>query len=266
MNRLVALMSQRLLLLLLALFIAMPLCVVVAISFNATSRMVFPPDAWSLRWYQDFFSDPGWVAAFERSVAIAALASLLATSIALPLAFIAWQRRSRLARLLSGAGTLPFMLPPVIIAILFMLLWGFLQHVGQIENTIISHGMTFLALPLVLLSLGFKQIDSSLVEAARTLGARQRHIISGIVLPLITPYIASSLIFVAILSMNEYLIAYMVAGFTVETLPVKVFSSLRTGFTPTMCVGAVLFMLVGLMGFIAIAWLDNLPRLLGGKH
>lgn len=259
-------LPQRLLLATLAGFIAMPLCVVVAISFNATSRMVFPPDAWSLRWYVDFFTDPGWVAAFERSLTIAALASLLATSIALPLALVVWQRRSRLATLLSGAGTLPFMLPPVIAAMLFMLLWGVLRHVGQIENTIISHGMTFLALPLVLLSLGFKHIDPSLVEAARTLGARPRQIFAGIVLPLIAPYVASSLIFVAILSMNEYLIAYMVAGFTVETLPVKVFSSLRTGFTPTMCVGAVLFMLVGLIGFIAIAWLDNLPRLLGGKH
>ena len=266
MRQLTALCLNRLFLLALAAFIAMPLCVVIGVSFNATARMAFPPDKWSWRWYQDFFSDPSWTAAFERSLSIAALASLLAVSVALPLGYVLWQRRSRLARLISNVGSIPFMLPPVIIAILFMLFWGVVRHVGRIENTIISHAMTFLALPLILISLGFRQIDNSLVEAARTMGARQGQIITGIVLPIITPYIASSLIFVAILSMNEYLIAYMVAGFTVETLPVKVFSSLRTGFTPTMCVGAVLFMLVGAAGFTAIAWLGNLPRLLGGKH
>jgi putative spermidine/putrescine transport system permease protein len=86
-----------------------------------------------------------------------------------------------------------------------------------------------------------------------------------VVLPIVAPFIASSLIFSAILSLNEYVIAFMVAGFTVETMPVKIFNSMRTGFSPTMCVGAVLFTAVGLAGFLAIAWLGNLPKLLGAR-
>jgi putative spermidine/putrescine transport system permease protein len=42
-------------------------------------------------------------------------------------------------------------------------------------------------------------------------------------------------------ALNEYIIAYMVAGFTVETLPIKIFNSLRYGYTPIMGVVSVLF-------------------------
>jgi len=249
----------------LAAFLASPLVIVAGVSFNGSARMTFPPEDPGWRWYAKFFTDPSWVAAFERSLVIAAASSLLATSVALPIAYAQWKTGSRLAKFLAGLGGVPFLLPPVIIAVLFLLFWGTIRHVGQIENTIISHAVTFVALPLVLLSLGFASIDRALVEAAETMGARESDVLRTIVVPMVMPFIVSSLIFAATLSLNEYVIAFMVAGFTVETLPVKIFSAMRTGFTPTMCVGAVLFTLVGLAGFVAMAWFGNLPKLLGAR-
>lgn len=250
---------------LLALFLAAPLVIVAAISFNGSARMTFPPEDVGLRWYTTFFTDASWIAAFDRSLLIAAISSVLATSVALPIAYAQWKRSSAFARLLAGLGGVPFLLPPVIIAVLFLLFWGTIQHVGQIENTIISHAVTFVAVPLVLITLGFASVDREMVEAATTMGAREGDVLRTVVMPIVLPFIASSMIFAAILSLNEYLIAFMVAGFTVETLPVKVFAAMRTGFTPTMCVGAVLFALVGLAGFLIIAWLGDLPKLLGGR-
>jgi len=58
----------------------------------------------------------------------------------------------------------------------------------------------------------------------------------------------------------------MVVGFAIETLPIKIFNSLRAGFSPTMCVGAVLFMLAGLVGYTLIALISDLPRLLGSDR
>ncbi len=60
-------------------------------------------------------------------------------------------------------------------------------------------------------------------------------------------------------------IAYMVPGFNVVTLPIKVFNTLRMGFQPTMCVGAVLFTVIGLTAFALVAAVGDLPKLLGGK-
>lgn len=69
--------------------------------------------------------------------------------------------------------------------------------------------------------------------------------------------------FAFVLSLNEYIVAYMVAGFTVETLPIKIFNSLRYGYTPVMAVAAVLFALPAVLNFSLVGRIGNLPRLLG---
>ena len=65
------------------------------------------------------------------------------------------------------------------------------------------------------------------------------------------------------LSLNEYIVAYRLAGFTVEALPIKIFNSLRYGYTPVMAVVAVLFALPAALDFSPVGRIGNLPRLLG---
>jgi putative spermidine/putrescine transport system permease protein len=250
---------------LLAAFLAMPLIIVAGVSFNGSAQMTFPPQNTGFRWYGEFFGDTAWTGSFQRSIFIAIAASLLSTSIALPIAYAQWKHKSKLADFLASLGGLPFILPSVVIAIVFLLFWGVARHVAQIENIVVSHAITFIAMPLVMIALGFASIDEALVEAAQTMGAQDDYVFRTVALPIIMPFLASSLIFVFIFSLNEYLIAFMVGGFSVETLPVKIFSSMRTGFTPTICVAAVLFLGLGLGGFLAIARFGNLPRLMGAK-
>ena len=61
----------------------------------------------------------------------------------------------------------------------------------------------------------------------------------------------------------EYVVAYMVAGFTTETLPIRLFNSLRYGHTPTMASVTVVFVVLAALVFGLIARFDDLPRLLG---
>jgi len=249
-----------------ALFLAAPLAVVTGVSFNGNARMSFPPQNPGLRWYAEFFGDPAWVGSVEWSLLIAASAAVLAVTLALPMCYAAWRHGSRLAQGLSVAAVIPFTLPAVVMAILFLVFWSGLRHVGHVENTVVAHAVVFLACPLVVISLGLRSVDPALLEVARTLGAREGDLFRTVVLPIILPYIVCGLVFVFILSLNEYIIAYMCAGFSVETLPIKVFNNLRMGFQPTMCVGAVLFMLVGVAGFGLIAALGDLPKLLGARE
>ena len=259
-------LPAQLFLLLAALFLAAPLAVVTGVSFNGSARMSFPPLDPGLRWYGVFFSDPAWVGSVEWSLLIAACAAVLATTLALPLCYAAWRHGSRLARGLSVAAVIPFTLPAVVMAILFLVFWSGLHHVGHAENTVMAHAVVFVAAPLVTIGLGLRSVDPALLEVARTMGAREGDLFRTVVLPIILPYIVCGLVFVFILSLNEYIIAYMCAGFSVETLPIKVFNNLRMGFQPTMCVGAVLFMLVGVAGFGLIAVLGDLPKLLGASE
>lgn len=261
----IAVAGRLVFLALLAMFLAAPLVIVTGVSFNGNARMAFPPQHPSFVWYGVFFNDTGWMSAFTLSLTIAALAALLAASIAFPICYAIWKYRSRMAALLEGVGRLSFLLPSIVLSMVFLVFWSWLGHVGRIEDTIISHAVVFVALPLATIGLGFRSVDYALVEAAQTMGARDSDVLRTIVRPIVLPYVVSGLVFVFILSLNEYIIAYMVAGFEVETLPIKVFNSLRMGFQPTMCVGAVLFMLVGILGFTAVALIGDLPKLLGGK-
>jgi putative spermidine/putrescine transport system permease protein len=160
-------------------------------------------------------------------------------------------------------GLAPFTLPPVITALGFLVFWVSTGFYGQMIATLVSHAIFFVTLPLVTISLGFESIDRQLIEASQVMGADDRAVFRTVVLPLVRPYLVSGYAFAFVLSLNEYIVAYMVAGFTVETLPIKIFNSLRYGYTPVMASVAVVFVLVAVLVFGLIARFGDLPKLLG---
>ena len=246
--------------------LAAPIVVVAGVSLNAQQSLRFPPPELSLRWYGALFGEADWMGPLRNSLVIAALSSLLAVVVALPLALHVWSRAGWISRALYTLGVAPFMLPPVISALGFLVFWVSAGLYGQISATIISHGVFLVTLPLVTISLGLAGIDKTLVEAARTMGATQGQILRTVILPLIVPYMISGYAFAFVLSLNEYIIAYMVAGFTVETLPIKIFNSLRYGYTPIMGVVSVMFIALAVLVFGLIGKFGNLPRLLGAER
>lgn len=246
--------------------LAAPIFVVAGVSLNGQQSLRFPPQDLSLRWYAELFRNSDWLVPLRNSLVIATISSLLAVAIALPLALHAWSRNSWLARGLYVLGVAPFMLPPVISALGFLVFWVSLGMYGQMTATIISHGVFLVTLPLVTISLGLAAVDRSLIEAARTMGATRSQVLRTIILPLLTPFMLSGYAFAFVLSLNEYIIAYMVAGFTVETLPIKIFNSLRYGYTPIMGVVSVLFVGLAALAFGLIGIYGNLPRLLGAER
>ncbi|XAT61217.1 ABC transporter permease subunit [Rhodobacteraceae bacterium Araon29] len=252
--------------LLVLLFLAAPLLVVLGVSVNEPKRLLFPPEGFSLQWYGELFQEKDWLNALGNSLVIALGASTLAVSIALPLALYIWRKQNTLAKALFGLGVAPFMLPPVISALGFMIFWITIGFYGQIYATIISHGVFLVTLPLVTISLGLDSIDKQLIEASRTMGANERKVFRTVIFPLVRPYMISGFAFAFVLSLNEYIIAYMVAGFTAETLPIKIFNSLRYGYTPVMAAVAVFFVMTAILVFGTIARFGDLPKLLGAER
>jgi putative spermidine/putrescine transport system permease protein len=240
-----------------------PLVVVAGVSVNEKKELLFPPRGFSLGWYGELLSQADWLNAVRNSLIIAVGSALLAVSIAFPLAYFLWRYRVFYARILFGLGVAPFMLPPVITALGFLLFWVNAGLYGQMIATLISHAIFFVTLPLVTISLGLESIDRQIVEASITMGASDRTVFRTIVLPMVRPYLISGYAFAFVLSLNEYIVAYMVAGFTVETLPIKIFNSLRYGYTPVMAAVAVVFVVVAMIVFGLIARFGDLPKLLG---
>jgi putative spermidine/putrescine transport system permease protein len=254
---------SRLYLAAVGLFLAMPLIVVLGVSVNEKQDLAFPPVGFSLSWYAQIFFDPEWRRALIASVLLALSSAAIAVSIALPLAWFLWRRIAPWANIFQLLGIAPFILPPVITALGMLTFWASSGLYGQPWTAAISHGIFFVTLPLVTLSLGFASIDRSLTEAASTMGADDRTIMRTVVLPLIVPYLVSGYAFAFVLSLNEYIVAYMTVGFTLETLPIKIFNALRYGYTPTMAAVSVFFVLVAAIVFGLIAIFGDLRKLLG---
>ncbi|WP_105436007.1 ABC transporter permease [Neorhizobium tomejilense] len=254
---------RRLFFFIVGLFLALPLIVVAGVSINARQTLAFPPQGFSLSWYGQIFTNPEWRNALVASLTLAASSALLALLIALPLAWFLWRRIAPWANIFQLLGVAPFTLPPVITALGLLTFWATTGFYGQAWTAVISHGIFFVTLPLVTLSLGFSAIDRSLVEAAATMGADDRKIFRTVVLPLILPYLVSGYAFAFVLSLNEYIVAYMTVGFTMETLPIKIFNALRYGYTPTMAAVTVLFLVIAAVVFGLVARFGDLPKLLG---
>ena len=249
-----------------------PLVVVSGVSLNAKKRLFFPPEGVSLRWYVELLTENSWLIPVKNSLIIAFTSSLLALSIALPLAYFLWRYRVFYARALFTLGISPFILPPVITALGFLSFWVTMDLLvtmdlyGQIFTTMISHAIFFVTLPLVTISLGFESIDPEIVEAAETMGADSGTVFRTVIFPMVRPYMISGYAFAFVLSLNEYIVAYMVAGFTVETLPIKIFNSLRYGYTPVMASVTVVFVLLAALIFGLIGRFGDLPKLLGALN
>ncbi|VVT27678.1 ABC transporter permease [Hoeflea sp. EC-HK425] len=260
-----SLFLRRFYFVLVGLFLAAPLIVVTGVSVNARQTLAFPPQGFSLDWYIEIFADTGWRNALFASLTLATLSAALAVAIALPLSWFLWRRIAPWANVFQLLGIAPFTLPPVITALGLLTFWATTGFYGQPWTAVISHAIFFVTLPLVTLSLGFSAIDRSLVEAAATMGADDRTIFRTVVLPLITPYLVSGYAFAFVLSLNEYIVAYMTVGFTMETLPIKIFNALRYGYTPTMASVTVLFVVLAAVIYSLIARYGDLLKLLGAN-
>jgi putative spermidine/putrescine transport system permease protein len=248
------------------LYLLAPLVVVAGVSLNPRQVLFFPPEGLSLRWYQAAFTDPGWYRPAINSLLVATFAASIAVSIALPLSYAAWRYRVRYTNVVMAMGLAPFALPPVITALGALALWIVLQSYGRPYTVALSHGAFLTTLPLATLTVGLQNLNPQLVEAARTMGATGGAVFRTIVFPYVRPYLLAGFVFAYVLSLNEYIIAYMTVGFTFETLPVKIFASLRYGYSPVMAAISVLFFGFAVVIFAWVGRTGDLPRLLGADE
>ena len=240
-----------------------PFVVVLGESVGASRTITFPPEALSGVWYAELLTEPDWLAAIGRSLLIAVLAGIIATALALAINYVMWRTGSRFAKATFALGLGPFLLPPIILALGAGLFWAEVGWYGRMEATIISHGVFFVTLPLVIIARGFAALSDEIVEAAQTMGATPAQVFRTVVFPLVAPYVATGFALVAIISVNEYLIANMISGFVVETLPIKIFNNVRYGYSPVVAAASMLFVFLTMTILLILARITALVALFG---
>lgn len=258
-------LAARLFLWLIAIAIIAPFVIVAGVSIGASKTIAFPPTELSLNWYSVLFTDPDWLKAIGVSLLVAFCAAMISVTLALMINYVLWRLKTRFARFTFAIGLGPFLMPPIILALGASLFWAEAGWYGRIEATMISHGIFFVTLPLVIIARGFANLTDDVIEAAIIMGARPWQLFTTIILPLITPYLLTGFALVAIISVNEYLIANMISGFVVETLPIKIFNNVRYGYTPVVASASMFFVAITVFVLVLVARSTDLLALLGSK-
>jgi putative spermidine/putrescine transport system permease protein len=249
-----------------AVLLALPIVVVCGAALNSGRSMFFPPREPTLARFHEFFvSEPVWVTALTNSIIVAVGSATLAVLIAWPVAYGLWAKGSRASTILAGLGSMPFALPPIVFGVGLGFLWTFLGALGALWAGIVSHAALFLALPIVTISIGLQAIDRSHLDAAATMGATRAVTFRTVILPQTIPYTVSGFFFALVLSFNEFIVMFFVSASSYSTVTLQIFNSLRNGYTPTMAVAAITFIVVSTVVFSAVARWGDLPRLMGAE-
>lgn len=249
-----------------AVMVSLPIVVVSAAALNSGRTMFFPPREPTLeRFYEFFVSEEVWVQALTNSMVIAFGSAALAVLIAWPIAYGLWAWGSRASQVLAGLGSMPFALPPIVFGVGLGFLWTFIGALGAVWSGVVSHAALFLALPIVTISIGLQSIDRSHLDAAATMGATRAVTFRTVILPQTVPYTVSGFFFALVLSFNEFIVMFFVSASSYSTVTLQIFNSLRNGYTPTMAVAAVTFIVVSVVVFSAVARWGDLPRLMGAE-
>lgn len=222
-------------------FVLLPLVVISFMSFTPSEFLRFPPEGLSLRWYREFFDSRTWLLAMQNSLVIAVASAIGATSVGATAAFALDRYDYRFEVALTGLSILPILLPPVIIGVAFVTFFGLLGAGGQPWTLAVAHSIFFSPFPFVLVSQGLDDVDRSYEEAAADLGARKLTTIRRITVPLLRANLFAGALFAFILSLNEYIIAWLISGFSFKTIPIQIFTSLRYTYSPVIAAVSLLF-------------------------
>lgn len=219
-------------------FLYVPLALLVAFSFNANERAAVWT-GFSTKWYGVLAQNTGLLDAARNSLIVAFFAASLATILGVLAAFVLVRfSRFRGRAALDAMVTSPLVMPEVItgfsLLILFINMEKFLGWpAGRgLLTVILAHSTFAMAYVTITVRSRLIDMDLSVEEAARDLGAGPVLVFFGITLPIIAPAIVAGWLLAFTLSLDDVVIAQFANGAGSTTLPVKIYSQVRLGVTP----------------------------------
>lgn len=245
--------------LLVSVILVAPTLVVFPMSFSAAQTFRFPPDEWSVRWYESLFTTPQWTAAIINSLQVGIYTALLATVLGTMAAFGLTRLRSRWRGAINGFLLSPMIVPHILVALVVFSTFLRLGLNGTLFGIILAH--TALALPFVVIAVTarLQGMDSRLAGVAASLGAHPLAAFRRVTFPLVLPGVLSGAVLAFVMSLDEVVIALFLQAPGATTLPVQMFNSVTVQIDPTIAAASsVMVVLVSVPILLA--------QVLGARH
>jgi spermidine/putrescine transport system permease protein len=225
-------------------FIYAPIIILIIFSFN-TQKLNIRWTGFTLHWYQVLFSDKQIFLATRNTLIIALVSTLVATIIGTLAALAMHRYRFPLYSTSETMMYIPIVIPEVVMGISLLVFFQKIMNMPLGLTTItlshIAFNIPFVALVVRARLHGY---DKAIDEAAMDLGANELTTFIRITLPTIMPGVLAGAMLALTLSLDDYVITYFTAGPGSTTLPLRVFSMVKTAVTPEINALSALWVLV----------------------
>ncbi len=208
------------------LFLYAPVILLPIFAFNSGTIIAFPLQGFTLDWFRELATIPALHQAVKNSLIISVSTSVIATTLGIFAARAATRYEFPGKTGIMGMIMLPLVLPEIILAVaLLSVLLGIGLPLG-LFTVILGHVLVCTPFCIAILNGAFLSLDKSLEEAAYDLGESKISTFRLIILPLVMPGIISSLLISFTISLDEFIMAFFLAG-SETTLPLYIWSQLR---------------------------------------
>lgn len=234
-------------------FLYIPTFVLIALSFNE-NRIATIWSGFSTHWYGVVLGNDDILRAAKNSIVIAAVAAVLGTVLATVAALGMARGRFRGQAGVRAVIVLPLIVPEIVTAVATLLFFVLIGFKLGLLTVMVAH--TVFCIPFAYLPIRARLdgMDAALTDAASDLYANEWQAFRRVTLPLMWPGIMSGALLAFIISLDDFVITYFVAGAGATTLPVYIFGMIRIGVTPEVNAVSALMLAVSIL-VVSLSWL-----------
>lgn len=251
-------------------FMAAPILIVVANSFNSSPFNVWPPAGFTLDWYHKALTMPEFQRGFINSVIAGMLSTAIVLVVGTPLAYALVRIGFRGKSLIRGTLLGPLVIPRIAIGFSLFVLYvasgsGFY---GKMSGVVLGHALLMLPFVVSVLVANLGEVDPIAEEAARDLGAGPVQAFILVVLPQIRPGLIVGGLLAFITSFDEVETTIFLVKPAVNTLPIEMYLYLDQNQDPTLAALSTLLIALSMilvLGGLVFAKRGSLRLLLGGR-
>ena len=240
---------------LVALFLLLPIAIVVPMSFSTAISFEFPPPGYSLGYYAKYFSSEEWLKPTLNSLVIALGATTLTLLLVVPAAFGYVRYRFRGKAFVNLLMMAPLIVPHVVSALAYYGFLGRARLTGTHLGVIVAHGVLAVPVAFLVIAATLKGFDRNLERAAMSAGAGPLRTFFHVTLPVLRPGMLVGALFAFLSSFNEAVVVIFIGGRGAATLPQKMYESIRLESDPVIAVVSTLLVSAVVLGVLVSAFL-----------
>ncbi|WP_336715534.1 ABC transporter permease [Arthrobacter sp. USHLN218] len=241
-------------------YLMLPTLIVIPMSLNSSSVLGVFGDGWTTRWFEELFSDKSWGAAAWTSLQVAAGTVVLATSAGTAAALGLQKIKPKWRLPLTALIVSPVIIPPVIIGIGSYVLFLRWYLDGTILGLIIAHSVLAMPFVVVTVTATLAKVDPDFERAAASLGANPWTAFRRVTLPMIAPGMVAGALFAFVTSWDEVVVSIFLTDAQTRTLPVLMWTQVRTQLTPTLAAVGVFLTILSVLALVSMRRLERSPK------